>query len=119
VRAHEARDAPSAHAPARVGEEAGYKWLRRFEAEGVRGLAERSRRPQGSPRVTAPESVAALVELWHRHPSWGAKKLVAVLAQRHPCLTLLAPSTAAAILTREGSFGRPGAAWCGRTRGAR
>jgi transposase InsO family protein len=80
----------------------GYKWLRRFHTEGVRGLAERSRRPHRSPSATSPESVALLVELRHRHPSWGAKKLVAVLGERHPSLTLPAPSTAAAILKREG-----------------
>ena len=79
----------------------GYKWLRRFEAEGVAGLAERSRRPHQSPTATARESVAALVELRHRHPSWGAKKLVAVLRERHPALALPAASTAAAILKRE------------------
>jgi transposase InsO family protein len=80
----------------------GYKWLRRFEAEGVSGLAERSRRPHHSPTATAAASVAALVELRSRHPTWGAKKLVAVLRARHPDLALPAPSTAAAILKREG-----------------
>jgi len=80
----------------------GYKWLRRFETEGVAGLAERSRRPHRSPTATRPESVARLVELRNRHPSWGAKKLVAVLRERYPALALPAPSTAAAILKREG-----------------
>jgi putative transposase len=80
----------------------GYKWLRRFESEGVAGLAERSRRPHRSPTATSRESVAALVELRQRRPSWGAKKLVTVLAKRRPTLVLPAPSTAAAILKREG-----------------
>lgn len=80
----------------------GYKWLRRFEAEGVLGLAERSRRPHHSPTATARESVAALVELRSRYPHWGAKKLVAVLGARRPELVMPAPSTAAALLKREG-----------------
>jgi transposase InsO family protein len=80
----------------------GYKWRERFAAEGVAGLAERSRRPHGSPTATPRESVAALVELRTRWPAWGAKKLVTVLRKRHPELVLPAPSTAAAILKREG-----------------
>jgi putative transposase len=80
----------------------GYKWLRRFAAEGVAGLAERSRRPHQSPTATPRESVAALVELRGRRPTWGAKKLVAVLRERHPALVIPAPSTAAALLKREG-----------------
>jgi hypothetical protein len=49
---------------ARYGVQAktGYKWLGRFVAEGVAGLAEQSRRPHHSPTATSPASVA-LVEL--------------------------------------------------------
>ena len=80
----------------------GYKWLERFAAAGAAGLAERSRRPHHSPTATSRESVAALVELRTRWPTWGAKKLVTVLRERHPELVIPAPSTAAAILKREG-----------------
>src|SRR3712207_1144116 len=36
-----------------ISPQTGYKWLRRYRAEGPAGLAERSRRPRQSPRRTA------------------------------------------------------------------
>ena len=61
-----------------------YKWIARFLEEGLPGLAERSRRPNTCRRATAPDQVAAIIELRRRHPFWGAKKLLTILNQRHP-----------------------------------
>jgi len=85
-----------------IAPKTGYKWLARYAAEGPAGLHERSRRPRTSPTATAPAAADALLELRRRHPTWGAKKLLAVLGRRHPRLTLPAPSTAAALLQRAG-----------------
>jgi len=85
-----------------IAPKTGYKWLARYAAEGPAGLHERSRRPRTSPTATAPAAADALLELRRRHPTWGAKKLLAVLGRRHPRLTLSAPSTAAALLQRAG-----------------
>jgi putative transposase len=90
-----------------ISRQTGYKWLARYAAEGPGGLHERSRRPHTSPTATPPASVVALLELRRRHPSWGAKKLVAVLARRCPALVLPAPSTAAALLKRHGLIAAP------------
>lgn len=54
---------------------AGYKWLRRFEAAGAQGLAERARRPHRSPRRTEAAVEQTVVALRRTHPSWGARKL--------------------------------------------
>ncbi len=62
----------------------GYKWLARYDAEGVVGLLERSRRPHTSPQAVDADLVDALVAQRHRHPRWGAKKLLAVLARQQP-----------------------------------
>jgi transposase-like protein len=62
----------------------GYKWVRRFEAEGLPGLAERPRRPEGCSHETAIEITEAILELRRRHPYWGAKKLLTILKKRHP-----------------------------------
>lgn len=59
----------------------GYLWLKRFEQQGVSGIEERSRRPQGSPRRTAEAIEARIVELRRERPDWGARKL-AVLLER-------------------------------------
>jgi transposase InsO family protein len=46
--------------------------------------------------------VNALVELRHRHPTWGAKKLLAFLARRHPDWNLPGRSVTCALLKRRG-----------------
>ncbi len=80
----------------------GYRLLARFEAEGPVGLRDRSRRPHRSPAATAREVVDALVADRHRHPRWGAKKLLKRLGRSHPELALPARSTVSRILKREG-----------------
>jgi transposase-like protein len=51
-----------------------YKWIQRFETEGLAGLADRSRRPHHSPTQTAPKIEAAVVELRRQHPAWGGHR---------------------------------------------
>ncbi len=80
----------------------GYKWVERFEAEGLPGLEERSRRPQGCSRATALEATEAILELRRRHPYWGAKKLLAILGKRHPTVVWPAKSTVCDLLSRHG-----------------
>jgi transposase InsO family protein len=50
----------------------GYKWLARSAAG---DLGERSRRPRHSPRATAPDLEAAVLEARREHPSWGGRKI--------------------------------------------
>ena len=57
---------------------------------------------EGLPAARVVPHLDALLELRRRHPTWGARKLLAVLARRRPRLTLPAPSTAAALLQRAG-----------------
>src|SRR5215207_1868008 len=64
-----------------VSWKSGYKWLARYLADGPSGLADRSHRPHACPHATVPEAVEALCELRRRHPTWGPKKLLAVLAR--------------------------------------
>jgi transposase InsO family protein len=58
-----------------ISRKTGYKWLRRFEAEGVEGLQERSRRPKRSPNRTPEVIEEAICELRREHPAWGGRKL--------------------------------------------
>jgi putative transposase len=67
-----------------ISRKTGYKWVERYEAEGALGVRDRSRRPHESPQATAPHLVEALIAVRHRHPRWGAKKLLAVAARRDP-----------------------------------
>lgn len=86
----------------RISRKTGYKWLARYEAGGRNGLYDRSRRPHHSPRATPQHLVDALIAKRSRHPRWGPKKLLLLLAAEHPDWPWPAPSTAGLILKRHG-----------------
>jgi len=80
----------------------GYKWVRRFQAEALAGLSDRSRRPRRSPRRVLAEVAQRIVAERRRHPTWGARKILARLVRRQPQVAWPAASTAYAILKRAG-----------------
>jgi putative transposase len=90
-----------------ISRQCGYKWLERWEAQGVAGLADRSRKPHACPHHTPPTVEDAVVQLRKRYPHWGPKKLVAYLARTQPALDLPAASTVGAILKRHGRRRKP------------
>jgi len=77
----------------------GYKWLERFEEEGLEGLKDHSRAPISCPHRTDREVVELLADARRHHPFWGPKKLIPWLARRHD-RAWPAPSTAGEILKR-------------------
>ena len=90
-----------------ISRKTAYKWLDRYEAAGPAGLVDRSRRPGHSPQATPEHVVAALLEVRRHHPSWGAKKLLKVVATREPTWTLPARSTVCDLLDRAGLVTAP------------
>ena len=85
-----------------ISRKTGYKWVVAYEARGLAGLQDRSRRPHHSPHATDAEVVAAIVAIRRRHPHWGPKKLLAVAQRRHQAEAWPARSTIAAVLKRRG-----------------
>ena len=85
-----------------ISRKTGYKWASRFGAEGPQALVDRSRRPQHSPQATRPEVVEALITARRRHPRWGAKKLLPLLAAERPEWPWPSVSTGNRILERHG-----------------
>jgi transposase InsO family protein len=83
-----------------ISRKTGYKWVERYEEGGSCALADQSRRPRTCPHLTDDVLIEALVQTRMKHPTWGPKKLLAVLARRYPDLP--AVSTAAGILKRKG-----------------
>jgi putative transposase len=83
-----------------VSRKTAYKWIARYEQEGASGLEVRSSRPHSSPQATDERVIRAIVALRRQHPTWGGKKLVAVVGERHPTWSLPAVSTANDILKR-------------------
>jgi transposase InsO family protein len=84
-----------------ISRQTGYKWLRRYQAAGVAGLAEHTRRPHTSPGQTSAAEAAAVLALRDAHPTWGGRKLRArLLALGHEPVPVA--STITAILARHG-----------------
>ena len=79
-----------------------YKWIERFEEEGVAGLLDQIRRPRSHPNQTPEEIERALTAFRRKHPDWGPKKIVHVLSTRDEETLWPARSTVAAILKRNG-----------------
>jgi transposase InsO family protein len=86
----------------RVSRKTAYKWIDRYLRHGPAGLQEHSRRPQHSSNQTDEDIVDAFLQARRRHPSWGGKKLLALLHKRNPSWDLPHRSTVCDILKRHG-----------------
>jgi transposase InsO family protein len=60
----------------------GYGWLKRYQAHGIAGMQEESRRPHHSPARTAAELETRVVELRRERPDWGGRKIQHLLRQK-------------------------------------
>lgn len=80
-----------------ISRKTGYKWRQRYRDQGVAGLADRSRRPQHSPRRSPPAVEQSVLAIRDEY-GWGARKIKTCLerAGQGP----LAKSTVHAILWR-------------------
>ncbi len=65
----------------------GNLWLKRYEEQGLAGIAERSQRPAHSPRQTSAELEEQVVAVRQRYPDWGARKLQVLLEREGMSLT--------------------------------
>lgn len=81
-----------------ISDKTGYKWLARFKTGGPAVLADGAHRPQGCPHATPSAQREALIALRRAHPTWGARKLRAVLEDQQPALHWPAASTITALL---------------------
>jgi putative transposase len=85
-----------------ISRQCGYELWRRYQAEGIVGLKERSRAPRVVPWAITQAQTEAIVQLRDQHPSWGPKKLRAKLCQVAPAQPWPVPSTIGDLLKREG-----------------
>lgn len=84
-----------------ISPKTGYKWLNRFEEEGLEGLRERSRAPHRPHHQLGPFIADAILATKRKHPTWGARKILHYL--RNQGLSgLPVESTANALLDRHG-----------------
>ncbi len=78
-----------------------YKWLERYEALGVAGLAEESRAPHRHPQAISEDVIQHVVDA-RRKWGWGPRNLLAKLPQQQPQVVWPAPSTVAELLRQRG-----------------
>ena len=86
----------------RISRKTGYKILKRYREEGPEGLRDRLRAPLSHPNQTAPEVEGAILRVRKAHPTWGSKKIQAVLAREDPEGPWPVRSTMDAVLKRAG-----------------
>ena len=84
-----------------ISRKTGYKWIKRYKEHGVNGLKEVSSRPHNSPYRTPVRIKKDIVELRKRY-GWGPKKLLSIMASKHPNRDLPGRSTVCDILKLEG-----------------
>jgi putative transposase len=85
-----------------VSRRTGYKWLARYEDEGVAGLNDRSRAPQHHRHAIAAPIAEQCLAVRRAHPSWGPVKVRAWLEEHRPRIEWPATSTIGALFDREG-----------------
>ena len=85
-----------------ISRNTGYKILNRYLRDGPEGLRDQSRAPRSHPNQTPPHVEAAILRVRRAHPTWGSKKILAVLEREHPGLVWPSRSTIDAVLNRAG-----------------
>jgi transposase InsO family protein len=85
-----------------VSRKTGYKWLERYDRDGIGGLADQSRAPHEHPNAVDGEIERAILETRSKHPRWGPAKLRVILQRRDPDVAWPAVSTIGKILRRAG-----------------
>jgi transposase InsO family protein len=88
-----------------ISRKTAYKWIERYEEQGVAGLTDAPRAAHSHPNQVADEIEQAIVELRGQRPSWGAGKLRGWLLRHKPGLAWPAESTMGTILQRHHLIG--------------
>jgi transposase InsO family protein len=85
-----------------ISRKTGYKLLARFTAEGVDGLADRSHAAHHHPHTVSETVENLIIDLRHKRPTWGPRKLRLRLGELDPTKDWPATSTIGEILRRHG-----------------
>lgn len=89
-----------------ISRKTGYKWLKRFELGGEKGLEDESRQPFLSPHKSNESVEAAVLAVRAEHPCWGGRKIRRVLINEGLAVEEApAASTVSNILRRHGKLG--------------
>lgn len=84
-----------------ISRKTGYKWLKRFQQWGMNGMQEQSRKPHVMP-YAIPFIIKDEVIRLRKKYSWGAKKLLVLVANQHPSWSLPSRSATHTIIKQAG-----------------
>lgn len=79
-----------------------YKWINRYNEEGISGLEEKSRAVYNHPNITELHKIDRIVEYKLKHKTWGPKKILDCLEKKYPEENWPSPSTASDWLKKKG-----------------
>lgn len=85
-----------------ISRKGGYALLRRYEERGAAALADASHAAHRHPNAVGRASERSIVSVRRAHPTWGPKKIEAVLQRDYPHRAWPVASTIGAILDRHG-----------------
>lgn len=85
-----------------VSRKTGHKWVNRFKAEGMSGLADRSRARHGQAHRMQAPVIERILALKYRYPDWGPLKIQSALYHAEPAGTWPAISTVGELLKAHG-----------------
>ena len=85
-----------------ISPKTGYKWKERFLAEGLAGMAERSRRPEQSPTGLCESVVCEIIRIKEAHRAWGPRKIRELYARVHGRAQTPSESSFKRVLDRAG-----------------
>jgi putative transposase len=85
-----------------ISPKSGYKWLRRYESEGISGLQDRSRAPLRQALKTPDEITQEVLKIRYRFPTWGPKKVLGYLKLHHPDTPWPATTTIGNLFDKNG-----------------
>src|SRR5215216_4357009 len=69
-----------------ISRKTAYKWIARYQTDGIDGLHDHSRAPHSCPHRTPDIVLDAIRTARKHHPSWGPRKLRPWLERRYPDL---------------------------------
>jgi putative transposase len=85
-----------------ISRKTAYKIIERYHDTGLEGLMDRSRRPYRNANQLPFQTEALIVRLKQKKTTWGAPKILELLARRYPDVHRPAISTIHAVLNRHG-----------------
>jgi transposase InsO family protein len=85
-----------------VSRKTGYKWIRRYKAEGLDGIRERSSRPHSCPHKIGSDWEGRILLERAKHPRWGPKKIRELLRRKGYGGRVPAASTIGDVLRKAG-----------------